>query len=144
MFEILRETFKKLKGKGEGEKKQKVIFTTLHDYVRMFSGSESSLSLPEVEFDKLCWAPEIHGELRVDGLYLPLGVKRYRNISGSEIYNLTFANSINLFLISLFLYGFPLFFAKISSIKRCFIFFFAKIVLTNYLSLCHISISTRR
>ncbi|MBE0517053.1 MAG: hypothetical protein IBX41_06655 [Methanophagales archaeon] len=82
MFEVLRATFKKLK--ENREKEPNVIFTTLRDYVEMFSETESSL--PEVEFDKICWAPEIHGELRVDGLYLPLGVKRYRDISGSEIY----------------------------------------------------------
>ncbi len=65
----------------DGESKYKVHFITPDQYIKEVLLSEISV-LPVVEFNKICWAPEIRLILRADGHYPPLGV------SGGSRYDL--------------------------------------------------------
>ncbi len=83
MFNVLQESLKKIQ-RGEG--RTKVTFTSLKDYAKSCI-EKSGYDLPSVRFRRICWAPEIHGELRLDGLYLPLGVNEYKGVDGSRVYS---------------------------------------------------------
>lgn len=57
----------------EGDKYD-VRFVTPDTYIDEVVAPAGVESLPEIKFDRLCWAPEIRLILRVDGHYPPLGV----------------------------------------------------------------------
>jgi len=83
MLNILKEVLRNIRRHVD---ETKIIFTSSGQYVEMYLKKFMN-DLPSVRFRRICWAPEIHGELRVDGLYLPLGVKEYRGIDGSRVYS---------------------------------------------------------
>lgn len=83
MFSVLQESLRRIKRAGG---KTRVTFTSLKNYAKTYIERFGN-DLPSVRFRRICWAPEIHGELRLDGLYLPLGVKEYRGIDGSKVYS---------------------------------------------------------
>ncbi|MFW5986060.1 MAG: glycoside hydrolase, partial [Halanaerobiales bacterium] len=62
-------------GESDHEKKDhKIKFVTPDRYIDETLANADIDRLPEIEFEKICWAPEIRLILRADGHYPPLGV----------------------------------------------------------------------
>ena len=59
---------------AETKESIKIHFVTPDQYIDDVLKSEGMESLPELEFDRISWAPEIRLILRADGHYPPLGV----------------------------------------------------------------------
>jgi len=72
-IEILARSWKELLEEDRG--KYQVEFVTPDEYLDEVVNNQETSSLPRVEFQQICWAPEIRPVLRTDGHYPPLGVE---------------------------------------------------------------------
>lgn len=71
-IEILEKAWKQIL--DEDRDRYRIHFVTPDEYIDRVLKNKGIEKLPQIEFNEICWAPEIRLVLRADGHYPPLGV----------------------------------------------------------------------